>query len=179
MPSVFGHALSAIGFGSVLSTRTEKVKFYVLAIACAALPDADMIMFKFGIPYHHWLGHRGFFHSLVFALILALVVKGVFYAKTKLFSPTGIYLILVFFLVTASHGVLDAMTTGGRGIAFFSPFDNTRHFLPWRFIQVSPLSAGDFFGAWGLAVLKSEAIYIGIPMLAVLIFSKYFHNRHF
>jgi len=30
------------------------------------------------------------------------------------------------FLATASHGVLDAMTNGGLGVAFFSPFDNRR-----------------------------------------------------
>ena len=30
------------------------------------------------------------------------------------------------FLATASHGVLDAMTNGGLGIAFFSPINNRR-----------------------------------------------------
>jgi hypothetical protein len=34
------------------------------------------------------------------------------------------------FLATAGHGLLDAMTNGGLGLAFFSPFDNHRYFLP-------------------------------------------------
>jgi inner membrane protein len=29
----------------------------------------------------------------------------------------------------ASHGVLDALTNGGHGIAFFSPFLNERYFF--------------------------------------------------
>ena len=40
----------------------------------------------------------------------------------------GLYL----FLSTASHGVLDALTDGGLGVAFFSPFDQTRYFFPFR-----------------------------------------------
>src|SRR6267378_8050335 len=43
-----------------------------------------------------------------------------------------------FFLATASHGLLDAMTNGGLGVAFFAPFCDTRYFLPWQPIVVSP-----------------------------------------
>jgi hypothetical protein len=31
------------------------------------------------------------------------------------------------------------MTDGGLGIAFFAPFDNTRYFLPFGPIKVSPI----------------------------------------
>jgi hypothetical protein len=34
------------------------------------------------------------------------------------------------FLATASHGILDAFTDGGRGIAFFAPFGTERYFFP-------------------------------------------------
>jgi hypothetical protein len=37
------------------------------------------------------------------------------------------------------------MTDGGLGAAFFAPFDNKRYFLPWRPIQVSPISVHRFF----------------------------------
>nr|HRC76832.1 rhodanese-like domain-containing protein [Kouleothrix sp.] len=30
------------------------------------------------------------------------------------------------------HGVLDAMTDGGLGVAFFAPFSATRYFFPFR-----------------------------------------------
>ncbi len=57
------------------------------------------------------------------------------------------------------------MTTGGKGVAFFSPFDNGRYFLPWRMIQVSPIGMDDFFGKWGIAVIKSEILWIALPVL--------------
>ena len=67
------------------------------------------------------------------------------------------------FLATASHGVLDAMTNGGLGIAFFSPFNNDRYFLPWRPIRVSPISVTRFFSGGGYAVLQSELLWIWTP----------------
>jgi inner membrane protein len=74
------------------------------------------------------------------------------------------------FLVTASHGALDAMTNGGLGGAFFSPFNNARYFLPWRPILVSPISFGRFFSPQTPAILTSEFLWIWIPagLLAAL-----------
>jgi inner membrane protein len=69
------------------------------------------------------------------------------------------------FLATASHGVLDAMTNGGLGIAFFSPFDNRRYFLPWRPIRVSPIAPTRFFTPRGFAILQSEFLWIWLPAL--------------
>ena len=43
------------------------------------------------------------------------------------------------------------------------PFDNARYFRPWRPIQVSPISVAHFFSERGLAVLRSEVIWIWIP----------------
>jgi inner membrane protein len=54
-------------------------------------------------------------------------------------------------------------------VAFFAPFDNTRHFLPWRPIQVSPLDVDSFFGEWGMRVLQSELYYVMIPSLLLVL----------
>jgi inner membrane protein len=70
---------------------------------------------------------------------------------------------IYFFLATASHGFLDAMTDGGLGVAFFSPLDNHRYFLPFRPIHVSPIGAGRFFTHRGLEVLQSELLWIWLP----------------
>jgi inner membrane protein len=72
------------------------------------------------------------------------------------------------FLATASHGFLDAMTSGGLGVAFFAPFSETRYFLPWRPIVVSPISIYGFVGRRGLMVMWSELEWVWLP--AVLIF---------
>jgi inner membrane protein len=85
-------------------------------------------------------------------------------------------LALFFFLVTASHGVLDAMTNGGYGIGFFIPFDTTRYFLPWRPLVVSPIGVHGFFSRWGWDVMKSEFLWVWLPMTAlsawVIVFRK-------
>ena len=45
-------------------------------MALAVLPDADVLAFSFGVPYHHVLGHRGFTHSFFFAAALAVLLAG-------------------------------------------------------------------------------------------------------
>ena len=69
---------------------------------------------------------------------------------------------LVFLLATASHGLLDALTDGGLGVAFFAPFSDARYFFPWRPIAVSPIGAR-FFSARGAAVLISEFVWLWLP----------------
>ena len=62
------------------------------------------------------------------------------------------------------------MTTGGDGISFFAPFSDERYFLPFRKIMVSPIGISAFFSEWGVEVLKSEFIWIGIPTIFMILF---------
>jgi inner membrane protein len=71
------------------------------------------------------------------------------------------------FLSLVSHGVLDAATSGGLGIAFLSPFSNLRYFWPWHSIVVSPFGLSQFFGPWGLRVIRSEFLWVWVPCLAI------------
>ncbi len=172
MASLFGHALTSIAIGSSFSKTIQNWKFWVLGIFCAILPDADVISFKLGIPYEAFWGHRGFTHSFIFALIIGILITIIFYRK-DIISLKGIGYISFFTLSTASHSILDAMTNGGLGVAFFSPFDTTRYFFPWRPIKVSPIGIANFFSEWGKKVLLSELIWIGIPSLLYILFIKF------
>ncbi|BAO74942.1 putative membrane protein [Winogradskyella sp. PG-2] len=60
------------------------------------------------------------------------------------------------------------MTSGGKGVGFFIPFENSRYFFPFREIKVSPIGVERFFSEWGVNVLLSELKYIGIPCFIVL-----------
>ena len=126
-------------------------RFWSLMIACSILPDIDSIGFRLGIPYSSFWGHCGITHSLIFAAILGVCVAAGF---SRIFRRLWMLAILLF-AVTATHGILDAMTDGGLSIAFFSPFDLQRYFLPWRPIHVSPIGVGSFFSARGLRILWS------------------------
>jgi inner membrane protein len=70
------------------------------------------------------------------------------------------------FLATASHGVLDAMTNGGLGVAFLAPFDRARYFLPFRPIQVSPLGIPSDAERM-LRIARSELTWVWLPTLLV------------
>jgi inner membrane protein len=144
-------------------------RVWVAGAVCSVVPDLDVIGFRFGIHYGDFWGHRGFTHSILFAALLATLVAILTFRKV---SPEASLLSIwgYLFLATASHGFLDAMTDGGLGVAFFSPFNNDRYFLPWRPIRVSPIGVGRFFTERGLAVLQSELIWIWLPaaLLAIL-----------
>jgi inner membrane protein len=132
-----------------------------LGALCSALPDLDVIGLYVGIQYGDLWGHRGMTHSVVFAALLAGILVGVWYRGKPMAAMTGLF--LYFFLCTASHGVLDAMTNGGLGVAFFSPFDTTRYFFPLRPVLVSPIGVSEFFTEYGVRILASEAIWIWVP----------------
>lgn len=131
---------------------------------CSVIPDLDAIGFHFGIHYGDFWGHRGFTHSLIFAALLAGVV-GLAISRRGAAGIGRFALFMYLFLATASHGVLDAMTDGGLGVAFFSPFDNRRYFLPWRPIHVSPIAMSRFFTPRGFAILQNEAVWIWVPAI--------------
>ncbi|WP_103071413.1 metal-dependent hydrolase [Aquimarina sediminis] len=176
MASIFAHGFTAYALGKSFSKELYTKKLWILGILCSVLPDADVIGFKFGIAYEDFWGHRGFSHSLLFALLLGILITLIFYRK-KAFTKTGVALVLYFFICTASHGILDAMTTGGLGIAFFSPFNDLRYFLPWRPIQVSPIGASKFFSIWGIKVLLSELIWVAIPASIYILAVNYVKKR--
>ena len=169
MASIFTHAIAAGALGTVKFPKKEVIKYFLLGIFCASFPDIDVLAFKLGIPYEHPFGHRGFFHSLIFAYLQGLFIVRIFYADLTFASRDSMTIGFYFFCCGVSHSVLDAMTNGGLGVAFFAPFDNTRYFLPWRPIQVSPLDVDSFFGEKGINVLKSELYYVMIPSLLLVL----------
>ena len=167
MASVFAHGLSAFAFGKLFPKQAMSTKVIVLGMLSAIMPDFDIISFSFGIPYEHMLGHRGITHSLAFALIWSIILVLFFHKRSS--RQTQKILFIFYALCCASHGLLDALTTGGEGVAFFAPFTGTRYFLPWSIIKVSPIGAERFFSEWGLQVLYSEFKWVGIPSLLMII----------
>jgi inner membrane protein len=168
MASVFSHAVAALGIGACFYRPRVPKRVWVIGTLCSVIPDVDVIGFGFGVPYGDFWGHRGLTHSLLFAALLATacVLAAFRTGGVPGLSPFSFW--LYFFLATASHGLLDAMTDGGLGVAFFSPFNNRRYFLPWRPIHVSPIGVTRFFSHRGLSVWQSELLWIWLPT-AVLV----------
>ena len=169
MPSLITHSVVGIAAGKVFTDKKLPWRFWVLSVLCSVLPDADVIGYYLRVPYSHFFGHRGFFHSPFFALLLSILIVSIFFREEKLLSKSGARYMLYFFLTGASHGILDAFTNGGLGIALLSPFTNERYFSPWTPIQVSPLSIRAFLSEWGLRVILSELLWVCIPLFFIVI----------
>jgi len=166
MPTTMTHYV--LGFVAAKTVRPHPAtwRFVLLSMVCSALADIDVTGLRAGIPYGHLLGHRGFFHSPFFALLVSVFVVSVFFAKECGLPGKRADLVVYFFLLTASHGLLDAMTSGGLGVAVFAPFSNKRYFLPWRPLQAAPLGRG-IFSERGLEVLSGELVWVLIPACVV------------
>lgn len=158
MATVFSHAVAGMAISTLVEARGARTRLAVAAALCAAAPDLDVVTFWLGVPWGHMFSHRGITHSLAFAAVLAAIVTlAAFRGRGRL----GIWLAL--FVATASHGLLDAMTNGGSGVAFLAPFDDTRYFLPWRPIPVSPIGLSRFLTQRGLEIMKAEVWQIWLP----------------
>jgi inner membrane protein len=169
MASAFTHSFFAVAAGKLAFPDRLTSRIWMLGILCALLPDLDVIGFRFGIPYGNSLGHRGFSHSLLFAVITGCAVALLAFRDVPFRSRQWWSFAAYFCVAAASHGVLDAMTDGGYGVAFFSPFSNVRYFLPWRPLEVAPIGVRGFFSRWGWDVLMSELLWIWVPVTLLLV----------
>jgi inner membrane protein len=163
LPTIFTHAVAALSIGTAVLPKRTAATVWTCGIVCAVIPDADVVAFYVGIPYSGLLGHRGLTHSLLFAALLSLAVLLLLRNHCRQ-EPQRIALFLL--IVSVSHGVLDAFTNGGLGVAFFAPFSAERFFFPLQPIEVSPIGAA-FFSLRGWWVLQSELLWVWVPAAAL------------
>lgn len=176
MASAFGHAALVLGAHKLFPDKVTGTKVIILGIVSAVFPDLDVFfhhIVEYSHPTYEYLEHRGITHSILYAILWAVLITGIFHYKKK----QKILFILFYFLCTISHGVLDAFTTGGDGIGFLMPFSTERFFTPYKVIQVSPIGISRFFSEWGIRVLKSEFFYIGIPSILFYILGLILNKR--
>lgn len=173
MASVFGHVAASSALGMSFFPKYTRWGLLALAGFCAFAPDLDVIAFRFGIPYTSIWGHRGFTHSLAFALLFGALMAWLFCRKEKDWWKIAIW----FVAATASHPLLDMMTTGGLGCALWWPFSNERLFFSFRPILVSPLEVRSFIGKYGLRVLVSELVWVGIPGLFLVLIPSFWRRN--
>jgi inner membrane protein len=165
MPTIFSHPAVPLALGLGLGGKAVPRRLLAAGVVAAVVPDLDVVTFYFGIPYSADLGHRGFSHSLLVAALVGLAGAAGHRALGAGFARTWLFL----FVATASHGVLDAFTTSGLGVAFLWPWSGARYWAPaaLRVVRVSPIAVRSFLSSGGLAVLRSELRWIWLPALAV------------
>jgi inner membrane protein len=142
----------------------------IVLSALSLLPDADVVGFAAGVPYGAPFGHRGASHSLLVAAVVgvAAMIAAATWRPARELGALRVGLTVA--LVVATHGVLDAMTDGGKGVALFWPFSTQRFFLPWRPIPVAPIGVG-MLSARGLYVALVELVEFA-PLVAYALLAR-------
>lgn len=165
-----GHVFVGMAAGRVIEPGAppRRVAAWMVAMsALSMLPDLDAVGFAFGVPYGAPWGHRGATHSPAFAVLVALAVAVVALAA-RWPARRAAWLFACAFVVVASHGVLDALTDGGKGVAFAWPLGTRRWFFPWRPIPVAPIG-GAVLGPRGRTVMLAECLYFAPFAIAALL----------
>jgi inner membrane protein len=163
VPTILTHAVVAVGLARLLP-KPLPVAASLLGAGVAILPDVDVLAWPLGLARDSVWAHRGLTHSLPAAAVTAAALA----LAARRWIGVGTPLLAAYLLAAmASHGLLDAATNGGWGVAFWAPFDMERHFFTWRPVEVSPVG-WSFVGRRGLAVLWSELRWIWLPLAAVI-----------
>ena len=168
MASLLAHAaLPLVVLGAARPSAAEESghgkRLAIAAVVCSCLPDLDMLGVIFEVRPTDPTGHRGVAHALVMAALVALFVAIVGFHKLGLWGARWRRVAWFLFAVTASHGLIDAMTTGEAGVALFSPFDRDRVSLPFELLPSCPVGLKEWLGFWGLLTVANEIFYLLIP----------------
>jgi inner membrane protein len=172
MASIISHAAAGAALSIAFAPDSAPGRYWPVAIVAAVLPDADSLLYYLRVTYYSTLGHRGFFHSPFLGIIVSFLLMFLFFRDEAAFSGRWFWYFFVFFLAWTSHGFLDALTNGGRGVAFLFPFSSKRYFLPWTPIQVSPMRIKSFFTARGWSVFQNELVWIWLPGFMLVFLSR-------
>lgn len=159
MPTIVTHAAIPLAIGLGLGSGLVSPRLLLAGVAASMLPDADVLGFYLGIPYGDALGHRGFSHALMSAAVIGLLAG----LAAPAFKSTRLKACLFIAICMASHGLLDMLTDGGKGVAVFWPFTEHRYFFPWHGIEVSPLGLDRILSQRGIAIAHSELRWIWLP----------------
>ena len=161
MPTIVSHAAVPLALAVGLGTKRIPKLLLLTGIAASMLPDVDVILFRFGATYDQVWSHRGFTHSIVFALAVALAAALVL---RRVAPPVVVFAFM--FVAAASHGLLDMLTNGGHGVALLWPLTDQRFFFDWRPIRVAPLALSRF-PPRAAAIVATEALWIWVPAILV------------
>lgn len=168
MATIFTHPLVPVAAAYLIGRDKVPTRLMVVAGLASIIPDFDVIGLRFGISYGDQFGHRGFTHSIFFAALMGLIAS----LSNKTLGASKNICFWMVFIGCVSHGMLDAFTDGGSGIAFFWPITPERYFFPWQPIEVSPIGITRFLTPRGLEVLISEFWIVWIPAFILIFYGK-------
>jgi len=168
MPSLLGHAAAGLAITTAFHGDKLPRRTWALAAFCAMAPDLDWFVSLLDMHRGHVLNHRGAAHSFFAAGLIATAVFLLAFRKEQ--RRGAVWLCLT--IAAVSHGILDALTSGGVGVALFMPFSETRWACLWQPGKVAPLPLGREHTWHFLHSLWTELFWIGFPALVLAAWSR-------
>lgn len=149
--------------GATVGTRKISTRLMLCGACAAIVPDFDVISVRLYLDsYSGTYGHRGFTHSVLFAVLLGLIGALFSHKKTGPGQTSRATVWSYLTLCTLSHPVLDSLFDVGICSAWIWPFDGGRYCLPWRPIPMKGIAL------FGLERLQMELLWIGLPLLLLV-----------
>jgi inner membrane protein len=145
MDSLTHIALGAV-IGEAYAGKALGKKALVIGALAQSLPDVDFVTSLWLSPVDTLLAHRGFTHSILFALVAA-VLLGIAAARRGRSSLSARQWILFFGIELAVHLFLDSFNN--YGIGWFEPFSRVRISFNTLFV------ADPFFTLWPVVALMA------------------------
>lgn len=171
MPSPIAHAVSgyaiAKGVNPLNVSRMGRVAFYAVFVAIAA--DFDFIPQLVASVNTH----RGFTHSLSFALLFSGIVSAVIARCTSFnYRPTFLLTLTLY----GSHLMLDFLTQGGTGIPLLWPISDS-HFQSTIVLFPAVHHSHGLFDSIHVRFLSFELIYTTVLLWVTSQWANYQHQR--
>ena len=118
------------------------------------IPDADVIAFRFGIPYSHWLGIGVYAFNFILCFISNSIFTFLYRKNLRLIRYLLLWFVFLYPHFPRTSRCSYEWWTWSLSLLSFS---TERFFFDFRPIQVSPIGKR-FFSEAGLRVLQSEFI---------------------
>ena len=160
MPLPVAHGLVGAGLAAAVLRRAGRRRYYAPLLACALVANAADLDFLLVFALHTRAWHRGFTHSIAFALLVGL---SFFLALGRRRAREA----AAYGLAYASHAALDFATTrAGGGLELLWPFSAERLALRWWGLSEIPsrLPPAEVFKS-----LCTEFALFAPPLLFVLL----------
>jgi inner membrane protein len=168
MPLPVSHSLLGASLVAALLPRAGRRRYYMPLLAGALLANAADLDFILVFAFRSRAWHRGFTHSLAFALVVCLCFLLALGGRR---AREG----AAFGLAYASHALLDFATTlESRGLELLWPFSAERLGLRWWGLSETPsrLPPAEILKSLGL-----EFALFAPPLLALLLWRRASEKR--
>ena len=132
MPLPVAHGLLGASIVAALDPQLTNRRYALAVLGGALLANAADLDFLLVFAMHSKSWHRGFTHSVVFALLICILAC-LSLGKRRLKEA------LAYGLAFTSHGLLDCLTSNeGTGVELLWPFSTDRMKLGWWGLSEGP-----------------------------------------